>query len=81
MKKKLTIPLLFSAMLFLAGCHIERHADLIIYNGKIYTVDNGFSVVEAMVVKNGKIIALGSTEDMLYEFNAKDSIDLNCLLS
>lgn len=77
MKKKLTIPLLFSAMLFLAGCHIERHADLIIYNGKIYTVDNGFSVVEAMVVKNGKIIALGSTEDMLYEFNAKDSIDLN----
>lgn len=34
-------------------------ADLILHNGKIITVDNAFSIQQAIAVKNGRIIAVG----------------------
>ncbi|TFH13265.1 amidohydrolase [Candidatus Bathyarchaeota archaeon] len=39
-------------------------ADLALINGKIITVDEKFSVVEAVSVKNGKIQAVGSTDEI-----------------
>jgi len=46
-------------------------ADLIISNGKIYTVDSKWHVYEAMAIKNGKIAALGSNKKIFdnYESN------------
>ena len=42
-------------------------ADMVIYNGKILTVDSadpdGFTVAEAAAVYDGKFIAVGSNED------------------
>ena len=67
-----TILLLLSVL----SCHIQRHADLILYNGKIYTVDNSFSVVEAIAIKEGKIVAIGATDDLLNDFITKEKIDL-----
>ncbi len=34
--------------------------DLIVYHGKVVTVDPGFTVAEAVAVKDGKIVAVGS---------------------
>ena len=67
-----TILLIFS----IASCHIQRHADTILYNGKIYTVDNGFSVVEAVAINKGKIVAIGSTQDLLDDFTCNSKINL-----
>lgn len=39
-------------------------ADLVLQNGKVATVDNVFSFCEAVAVKDGWIIDLGTTEDM-----------------
>jgi predicted amidohydrolase YtcJ len=39
-------------------------ADLLLINGKIIIVDAGFSTKEAVVVKDGKIMATGSTKEM-----------------
>ena len=39
-------------------------ADLVLQNGKVATVDNAFSFCEAVAVKDGWIIDLGTTEDM-----------------
>ena len=39
--------------------------DLIIYNGKIITVDDNFSIQEAVAVKDGKIIAVDTANAVL----------------
>ena len=40
-------------------------ADLILYNGKILTVDSNFSITQAVASVNGRIIAVGDDEDVL----------------
>lgn len=50
-------------------------ADEVFYNGKVYTVDNSFNVVSAFAIKDGKIIAVGTNEEMLrYEAKAKNDL-------
>ncbi len=39
-------------------------ADLMLMNGKIVTVDEDFSIVEAVAVKDGKIVVVGTDEDV-----------------
>lgn len=43
----------------ISNCKVEQKADLLIFNGKIYTADSLDNVVEAMAIKNGLIIATG----------------------
>lgn len=40
-------------------------ADLILYGGKIVTVDATFSIAEALAVKAGRIVAVGATADIV----------------
>ncbi len=52
-------------------------ADTIFINGKIYTVYENQPVVQAVAVKDGKIIALGSNESVLKsKGNQSETIDL-----
>ncbi len=37
-------------------------ADLVLFNGKIVTVDDAFSIREAIVIKEGRILAVGGNE-------------------
>jgi len=48
-----------------APLHATDAPDLIIHHGKIVTVDNAFSIREAMAMRNGKIVAVGSNNDVL----------------
>ena len=41
------------------------NADLILYGGKIVTVDSGFTFAEAVAVKAGRIVAVGATADIV----------------
>src|SRR5579872_2614549 len=53
-------------------------ADLILHHGKIVTVDNGFSIGQAVAVKAGKIAAVGSDRDVMMERGPKTRlIDLS----
>jgi len=38
-----------------------RHADLIVYNAKVYTVDVRMPKAEAFAVKSGRFVFVGST--------------------
>src|SRR5947209_18761280 len=40
-------------------------ADLIIHNAKVVTVDDKFRIVEALAVRDGRVIALGKDEPVL----------------
>jgi len=39
-------------------------ADLVITNGKIITVDRDFSIAQAVAVKNGRVVAVGTNEEI-----------------
>ncbi|MEO7766083.1 MAG: amidohydrolase family protein, partial [Ferruginibacter sp.] len=71
--KHLFLPVLILISAF--GYCQKRVADLLVYNARIYTVDSQFSMVEAMVVKEGKIIAMGTSARLKNEFSPKSTLD------
>jgi predicted amidohydrolase YtcJ len=50
-------------------------ADLIVFNGKVVTVDDQFSISSALAVKDGKIVAVGGPE-IARDWQAPARIDL-----
>ena len=58
------VTLLVVAGMTLAGQAWSQDADTILVNGKILTVDTQFSSREAVAVRDGKIVALGTTVDV-----------------
>lgn len=59
-------------------CKTKEVADLILYNGLIYTADSMNTVVEAMAIKNGYITSVGSTSTVMqYKGHATRLLDLN----
>ncbi|MHA6697501.1 amidohydrolase [Chryseobacterium sp. A301] len=72
---KLLLPLL--SLLFLLGCKTRQKnsADYILHNAKIYTVDAEFSMGQAMAVKDGKILEVGTNQDILSKYKASQSYD------
>ncbi len=63
-----------AAWLLLSGCSKQK-ADLLLYNARIYTVDSAFSTAEALAVKDGKIIAVGSSSELQKQYDATEKID------
>ena len=54
----------------------SNDADLIIHNATIYTVNERFETATAVVVKDGKFIAVGG-EDLLNQYKARSIVNLN----
>jgi hypothetical protein len=67
--------LLFAALILLLSSCGNPKADLIVFNAKIYTVDSAFSIVEAMAIKDGKVLALGNSKDIQDKFSATEVVD------
>lgn len=57
---------------------LMNYADLILYNGEVLAVDADFTVTEAIAIRDGRVLALGTDEEML-ELAGPDTerIDLN----
>lgn len=51
-------------------------ADLLLYNGKVVTVDSAFSIHQAIVVKDGRVVAVGGNE-LRNRYAAARTIDLH----
>ena len=69
------LPLLL-ALATITSCHFKnKQADLILHNATIYTVDDAFSTFEAMAIKDGRILALGTEREILNEYDAPQVID------
>ena len=67
--------LLFLGSILLLSCS-SPEADLIIHNAVVYTVNKDFEKATAVVVKNGKFIAVGG-KDLVELYSAKSIVDLN----
>lgn len=64
--------LVFAAAL--TACNSNK-VDTIVHHAKIYTVDSAFTVVEAMAIKDGKIIATGTNDDINGKYKADSVVD------
>jgi len=65
----------YCLILLCLGCHARKKADLIVHHAVIYTVDEHFSRAQAVAVRNGRIAALGSNEEILSAYNAPEVLD------
>jgi predicted amidohydrolase YtcJ len=68
--------LLLIPVLFLFSCQNKTEVDAIYYNATIYTVDSVNTVAQAMAVKDGKIVCIGTKEAMLQKYHSANTIDL-----
>ena len=67
---------ILSALLISACSSKVEEADMIITNGKIYSVDNQFNTYQAMVIREGKIVELGNNPDLVNKYQTDRIIDL-----
>ena len=61
---------------FSLGLIAQKHADFIITNAKIYTVNQNFDTAESMAISNGKIVAVGRSADILKKYKSANIQDL-----
>jgi predicted amidohydrolase YtcJ len=61
-----------------SACSADKGADLIFHNGSVLTVNSSDEVSEALAVRDGLIIAVGTSKDVLsLRADATEVIDLN----
>ena len=69
------VGLLIIISIFSFKTNFKKNADTIVYNGIVYTVDKKFSTAQAFAVTDGKIIEVGTTDDILKNYSAKEMVD------
>jgi len=71
---KKIIPLFIFLCIF-SSCQTKIQVDLLVLNATIYTVEDGEEKVEAMAIKDGKIVDIGQSEALRAQFDATTVID------
>ncbi len=64
--------LLFTAF---ASCKFRQRVSFIVHHAKIYTVDERFSVAEAMAIRDGKILETGTNDVILKKYESDDELN------
>ena len=67
--------LLVVASIVLFSSCINQRVDLIVHHAQIYTVNDNFTVAEAMAVQDGKIVAIGTNDEILKEYKSDSLVD------
>jgi hypothetical protein len=76
--KKYISPFLFVTITMVSSfsaCQHKPAADLLVFNARIHTVDSAFSIFDAMLIRDGRILATGNKETLLKNYTVKDSLD------
>ena len=74
-KNALSSSLTIAVLFIMGSCKFRQRVSLLVHHAKIYTVDSSFSVAEAMAIRDGKIIAIGSNDDILKQYEADEEIN------
>ncbi len=61
--------------LMMNSCNQKTEADLIIYNARVYTLDEDFTTTTSFAVQNGKILATGTDAAITGKYIASRMID------
>ncbi|MBL4624249.1 MAG: amidohydrolase [Flavobacteriales bacterium] len=66
---------ILASISLLTSCVKSEKADLIVRNGLIYTVDGGFTIGQAMAIKDGKIIEIGKEHEITNKYRYDNLYD------
>ncbi|MCL2074055.1 MAG: amidohydrolase [Marinilabiliaceae bacterium] len=72
---KKIIYLLF-CFIVMVRCSTKENVDLLIFNARIYCVDDQFSIAEAFAVKGGRFIDVGTTSEIRSKYRSLNEIDM-----
>jgi predicted amidohydrolase YtcJ len=72
--KLLRFLIIASFCVFLSAC--SKKPEVIYTNGKIYTLDKNNTIVEAVAISEGKILALGKTSELTEKYKDAKVVDL-----
>jgi hypothetical protein len=68
--------LLLVSLIAIFSCETANEkVDLLVLNANIYTVNDAFEKAEALAVKNGRFVAIGSTAELKDRYEATEVID------
>ncbi len=68
--------LLFLVSILLTSCELfKEKVDLVVINANVYTVDNDFSKAQSFAVKDGKFMAVGSTDEIRSKYTSDQIAD------
>ncbi len=70
MRKFFFLPLILLTL----SCSVKK-VDLIVHHATIYTVDSTFSVAEAMAISDGKIVAVGTNDEIMRKYSGREAIN------
>jgi predicted amidohydrolase YtcJ len=73
--RSLSFLLLGTCFLIFSSCKFRQKVKLIVHHATIYTVDDKFSTAEAMAINDGKIIAIGTNDDILKQYEADEEVN------
>ena len=78
MLKKLVAILVFISIFLpnLILAQTKQKISLLLYNGKVFTADENYSMAEAVAVDGEKIVAVGTSKDLKAKYRAAKEIDL-----
>ncbi len=72
---KIYSQLIIAILLLMSSCSDKEKVDLIVTNGKVYTINEQFNLAESFAVSNGKIIAIGQSKDILEKYSSENILD------
>ncbi len=78
LKKLLVISLVLNLVILpnVVFGQTKQKISLLLFNGKVFTADENYSVAEAVAVDGEKIVAVGTTQDLKAKYQAVKEIDL-----
>ncbi len=65
--------LLCVSMLLICCMQMKKKVDLVVFNTTVYQVNENFDLANAFAVKDGKFVAVGSNEEILGTYTAKNT--------
>jgi predicted amidohydrolase YtcJ len=70
------LPIVY-CLLFIAfsSCKFRQKISLLVHHAKIYTVNEKFTTTEAMAIRDGKIIALGTNDEIMKAYEGEEELN------
>jgi predicted amidohydrolase YtcJ len=59
----------------LLSCKFRQKVPLVVHHAKIYTADDQFTIAEAMAIRDGKILATGTNDVILKEYEGEEELN------
>lgn len=77
LKKPVVYKLVLVSILLstLYSCKFRQKVPLVVHHAKIYTADEKFTTAEAMAISEGKILAIGTNDDILKEYEGEEEVN------